>query len=484
MNSVQALRSDATRANLSVDFGKDAGRPIRPLHGVNSGPRNVSFVYDARPQFVEAGFPYVRLHDIEYPFGAGNYVDIPCIFKNFDADENDPDSYNFALTDEYIRQTLSVSAKVVYRLGVSIEHAPAKLYTLPPKDFSKWARICEHVIRHYNEGWADGYEWGIEYWEIWNESDADSTKTWAGSQESFIEFYTVSARHLKAQFPHLKIGGCGFTGSHPDNVAQFLRAISEKSPRVPLDFFSFHCYSCTPDKPIRIWENFRALLRETGYGNTEMALNEWNFMGGWDRINQPIYYRAMKDHRGACYYAAMLAAFQTKTDLEAANYFEATPVKEFCGIFDVREMRVSIRDGASVQPTKGFYAFKAFNALYRMGTEVEVGSDHPTLEAVAATGACGDGILIANQGLLPTSLALTVKNAHGDMVVRLTDPIRTNEIIRTVKKGEETLSLTIPADGFLYVGTDLPDPVPTYDPHDFDHVSVTPQKENSDAFFN
>ena len=35
-------------------------------------------------KFVEAGFPYVRLHDIEYPFGAGNYVDIPCIFKNFD----------------------------------------------------------------------------------------------------------------------------------------------------------------------------------------------------------------------------------------------------------------------------------------------------------------------------------------------------------------------------------------------------------------
>ena len=48
---------------------------------------------------------------------------------------------------------------------------------LPPKDFRKWAQICEHIIRHYNEGWADGHKWDIRYWEIWNEADLDS-KTW------------------------------------------------------------------------------------------------------------------------------------------------------------------------------------------------------------------------------------------------------------------------------------------------------------------
>ena len=29
---------------------------------------------------------------------------------------------------------------------------------LPPKDYAKWARICEHVVRHYNEGWG----WGAD----------------------------------------------------------------------------------------------------------------------------------------------------------------------------------------------------------------------------------------------------------------------------------------------------------------------------------
>ena len=151
-------------ATIQVDFRRPTGKRVMPLHGFNSGPMTKVFTYDARPQFVEGGFPYVRLHDVEYPYGSGEFVDIPCIFKNFDADENDPASYNFANTDEYIRQSLAVGSKIIYRLGVSIEHSPHKRYIHPPKDFGKWARICEHIIRHYNEGWADGHHWDIRDW--------------------------------------------------------------------------------------------------------------------------------------------------------------------------------------------------------------------------------------------------------------------------------------------------------------------------------
>ena len=145
-------------ANIKVDFNAKTGKKVMPLHGFNAGPMTQVFTYDARPWFVEGGFPFARMHDAEYPYGSGEFVDIPCIFKNFDADENDPASYNFPNTDEYIRQSLNVGARIIFRLGISIEHSPHKRYVDPPKDFAKWARICEHIIRHYNEGWADGYE--------------------------------------------------------------------------------------------------------------------------------------------------------------------------------------------------------------------------------------------------------------------------------------------------------------------------------------
>ena len=470
-----STRTAMPQANVSVQFDRPTGRPIRPLHGMNSGPRN-TIVYDARSRFVEAGIPFVRLHDIEYPYGSGEFVDVPCIFKSFDADENDPGNYNFTQTDEYIRQCLSVNAGIIYRLGVSIEHAPTKLYTYPPKDYAKWARICEHIIRHYNEGWADGFTWNIAYWEIWNESDAESTKTWAGTQQQFIEFYTVAARHLKACFPHLKIGGCGFTGSHHGNVDRFLAAVGERA--LPLDFFSFHTYSATPTHPVALWRHFRDTLCKIGHADTEIWLDEWNYMGAWDPINQPLYYPAMKDHRGACYYAAMLCAMQSETDMAGAAYFEAAPVKEFCGIFNVKEMRVSIHNGATLEPTKGFYAFKSFNALYRMGEEVAVSCDNKDIYVLAAKGDCGNGLLVVNQGIEPVDLRLSLAGCGTDLVLQLTDPMRTNEVIRRVLcEKSEHVSLFLPAQSFLYAGTELPDPIPTFDKDCYAGVSVAPPKE-------
>ncbi|MDY3070829.1 MAG: hypothetical protein SOW68_00980, partial [Eubacteriales bacterium] len=156
---------------ITVDF--DAGKgAVRPLHGVNNGPKTVCFTCDTSALFREAGIPFCRLHDTEYPFGSGAFVDIPCIFRDFDADPDDPASYDFSQTDLYIQAILDVGAKPIYRLGVSIEHTPVKRFIYAPKDPEKWAAVCEHIVRHYNEGWKDGMHAGIEYWEIWNEPES------------------------------------------------------------------------------------------------------------------------------------------------------------------------------------------------------------------------------------------------------------------------------------------------------------------------
>ena len=61
------------------------------------------------------------------------------IFPNFDADENDPASYDFACTDEAILVCLDAGTETFYRLGQTIENQIKKHHTLPPKDFKKWA---------------------------------------------------------------------------------------------------------------------------------------------------------------------------------------------------------------------------------------------------------------------------------------------------------------------------------------------------------
>lgn len=177
---------------IKVDFSKTTGT-VKPMNAVNNGPV-YKFTIDQRitniDAFREAAIPYARTHDasIYYSYGGEHTVDVHAIFPDFDKDPTDPSSYDFTLTDEYLKVMIYAGVKPFYRLGSKIEHWPKKYGTLPPKDFHKWAVICEHIIRHYTEGWANGFKYDIEYWEIWNEpdgapDDADivDKKCWGGT---------------------------------------------------------------------------------------------------------------------------------------------------------------------------------------------------------------------------------------------------------------------------------------------------------------
>ena len=235
--------------NIKIDFTQTNG-VVKPMHAVNNGPAgskvrkgNSTYQY-----FKEAGIPYARNHDASAYLGyGGEYtVDVHRIFRNFDADPTDPASYDFECTDQYIADTASVGTETFYRLGSRIEHGK-KVGTFPPKDFQKWAVICEHIIRHYNEGWANGFHYNITYWEIWNEPDchnADgSNPCWQGTEEEFVDLFCITQKHLKECFPHLKIGGPAFSSVNIEREYKkmfmdlFFTTIRER--KIPLDFFSF-----------------------------------------------------------------------------------------------------------------------------------------------------------------------------------------------------------------------------------------------------
>ena len=378
-------------ATINVDLSKVIGK-IRPVHGVNGGPRTTNFTYNATDFFKEASIPYCRLHDVEYPNGSGEYIDIHCVFKNFDADVNDPASYNFFLSDHYIGACLEAGSDIIFRLGESAANAPLKTYVKPPKDFKKWAEICEHIIRHYNEGWANGYHWNIKYWEIWNEPDLGTDATWGGTIEEYFDLYEITARHLKSCFPHLKIGG----PSNAGNTDKGLRFIEEMGKRkAPLDFFSFHKYT----HKVEVFEEMYAIVKEclieNGYPNAEIHLNEWNYVECWKYA--AASFRKLVGIRGAAFCAATLIAFQ-HMGLSVGNYFEADVVKEWCGLFEVDDMILhrynedvpvggmgNIRCKNTLKARKPYYAFKTFGALYRLAQEVESNSDCKQVRVCAAT---------------------------------------------------------------------------------------------------
>ena len=397
--------------NITFDF-QDKIREIKTMHAVGQPPL-VGIDTTYFKYLKEANIPYSRLHDVAGKFGGNLYVDIPNIFRDFDADENDPSSYDFVFTDILIAGLMEHDCQPIFRLGVTIEnnHRIKSYRIFPPKDEAKWARICEHIIRHYNEGWADGFNYGIVYWEIWNEPDngptSESNHMWQGSQEEFFELYRVTSKHLRACFGNtIKIGGyasCGFYSQLSERTRHLGVALGmTKDPtdrevritywttffldfiemvareKLPLDFFSHHSYEGVENT--LIMQRFaERKLAEVGLGDVEIHLNEWN----------PNPTREERGRAVACANATAMMCAMQDTKMYMMNYYDARiGISVYGGLFNP----------LTFEPFTTYYGFKAFGKLYKLGTQVRSECDSQDVYVTAATDGDKKGVLIANIG--------------------------------------------------------------------------------------
>ncbi|MBE6667365.1 MAG: hypothetical protein E7607_03535 [Ruminococcaceae bacterium] len=421
---------------VRFDLSKTNGK-IKPMNAVNNGPAGSPVRKTGNTEYYKAlEIPYARNHDAAFCtlYGGEHTVDVHRIFKNFDADENDPESYLFAPTDEYIANTLAVGTKTFYRLGASIEHEH-KVGTHPPKDFHKWARICEHIIRHYTEGWADGFHYDIQYWEIWNEADCrnpdGSNPCWQGTNEQFIDFYEVAAKYLKSCFPHLKIGGPAFTSSKETSSTgnpikkMFLDAVKERN--IPLDFYSFHGYISTPEKVKELADYAVNSFVSRGLPVPELIYNEWNYVKGW--IGEEYKYSryiSKYNVKGTSLIASAMCVGQA-TPIDMMMYYDARP-GGWCGIFS----------DIDLSPTKPYYAFYYFKELPKLGDYVDAECSVENIYSAAATNGKDSALLLtyyndddSTEGKLVKVEFENVKSANGVKVEYiLTDDTHDAELIR------------------------------------------------------
>lgn len=396
--------------SLHVDFQNTLGK-IKPMHATGQPPfmggfNKFDFSYIGYLQ--KAGVPYSRLHDVNGPYGGNRFVDIPNIFRDFDADVNDPAAYDFTFTDVLIAGMYEYGVEPVFRLGVTIENqANIKAYRIfPPKDFKKWAEICEHIVRHYNEGWADGYHYGITYWEIWNEPDNDIgiyNQMWRGTPQQYYEMYDVTAKHLKACFgDSIKVGGYACTSfggfryvpekydldipprqktdryesamwklDFFENFWAYIRAHNS-----PIDFFSWHCYSDVKTAML-FAKVLETVKHRYGYDGLETHLNEWN--NAHDKKWNGTSYASA----GA---AAMMCAMQNGPTSMLFYYDSRIHASNYCGLFNPMTM----------QPVSTYYALAAFGELYALGNQAACDVSDEDVYAVAAADGDKKAVLISN----------------------------------------------------------------------------------------
>ena len=402
---------------MKINFEKIIGK-IKPMHAVGQPPMMATNC-DCFQYLKDANIPYARLHDMGV-FKLLPMVDISCIFPDMTKDETDPASYDFEYTDLLISELIKNDCPPIFRLGETIENAIGKgykpRYVFAPKDPQKWARVCEHIIRHYNEGFADGFEYGIEYWEIWNEPDNgfqqpdperkdnpyyDVNMMWVGTNEQYYDLYVTTSKHLKKCFgDKIKVGGYASSGlyaifnepekygidkkyykfyreryvSFLDYFYGFLEYI--KKENAPIDFFSWHSYSDV-DRTVIMGQFVIDTLEKYGFDKTEVHLNEWN--NAHSAEGRGTSY--------ACAHATAMMLEMHKTKTYMLNYYDSRIGSSVYG---------GMFNPITYKPFCLYYGFKAFGELYSLGNECECDTQNQDIYALAATDGNTKAVLIAN----------------------------------------------------------------------------------------
>ena len=435
---------------ITVDFSKSIGT-LRAINGVNNGPFVASsWIADIAPLHKAAAFPSVRLHDCNWP--NPNVVDVPAIFPLFHADADDPKNYIFAPTDRYLAPIVANGAEIVYRLGVSIEHNTA-YYTQPPVDNEKWAKICINIIRHYNDGWANGFHYKIKHLEIWNEPDL-GPRMWRGSPGQYFELYRVASTALKAYNAELQVGGPGAAFPNKKFTRDFLGYCREH--KLPLDFFSWHSYPNTITEFMGAAKNARAVMDEFGFIKTKSFCTEYRSRPGralevWKPTNPPGSVRKAREldlnSDAAAFTASVLLQMQDSS-IDMAHYYTADmgPL----GMFD-----------EFGEPGKPYFAFKAFNDFLQTPNRVAVTGATGNNELTVGAGLAADkktGALLMSNYLAKQKAVFTLQNIpwQGETLAEIwriddqNDYLRSGEVILK-DPANAVLNLDCPPHTILYV---------------------------------
>ena len=427
-------------AAVAADFGHETGKMRPELHSSGFGPTICSLTQQALDDVKSMGLKAARTHDWALTNPNQRVCDYFHIFPLMHLDAKDPKNYVFGPTDYLLKRTREEAGlDVFFRMGTSIEHSGHKVHfnSVMPDDFDKMAEIFAATVRHYNRGWANGYKWGIKYWEIWNEPEGwismwcppGGTEHLTGDaltakrdelRGKFVEFFVKVLRRLKTEFgDEIKVGGPALCGYNTVWLNDILKACRDAG--VAPDFISWHGYARDPMQYSNQAELARALCDSYGFPKCELIINEWHYFGenyDWgdlQRCSDPAVkarvWEGPDGHNGirsACFTLAALANMQ-RSKLDQAYYYGCRHTGAW-GFKDEMQRKYKV-----------FYALKLFGDIVKRYPKICESTSEGTITTLAVADEYGrKALLVVDYGGVNRELAISVKGVAEGAKVKCT----------------------------------------------------------------
>ncbi len=466
-------------ASNELRIAQATGKVVKPLNGLGGGPKtgwgvgkDGGIYNDATPFYHKISPPFVRLHDIETPFGRGQFFDVHIYME----DATPGHANYFDRSDAYIDAIVAAapSAKIIFRIGESIGASDSmNPYAVKPSDYDAWTAAAVDIAEHYVKKYPR-VEW---LFEIWNEANltgpegSNCHKTFASAPNAgdtcpaadYFALYEKAALALgrlrtAGGYRNMKIGGPAESGiekgdwstfSCQEFLAELERYNAENKCIVPLDFYSWHQYDgAAVVKPVAD-EVGRLLAATKHYRKALNICDEWNLTVADDRVGQ------IGLAEGAANTLATMIAWQDSA-LDAAVYYDAQLTGGFNGLWYkpyldaltsntqcMMEMLVAYNTSGITAVTDvqrrylastaeqpavllgGYWAMRAFSAVaaHRQVLAIERGSAVPdSVYAIASCDSSSGAIAIVNNssssasvrvGAIPFQSPVTMSRVKG-----------------------------------------------------------------------
>ncbi len=302
---------------------------------------------------------------------------------------NDSTQYNFTASDLQVNAIINNGMEPMFIL-------PAP-YT-KPANLTNFATFIKNIIRHYKQGWNNGYYYNLKVVTWANEPDLGTT-FWGGTQTEYFDTYATVSNAIKSLDSTITIVApnlafpCSWSGSTrvlSSWVTNFLSYCQTNNVKV--DIFSFHAY--TPITYYQFYYDMTLMNNALSaypalsniYDTPKLGNTEWNTMLGdlWSGSYHKQFDSAWVAAHNILALSAMTAQGLTLSTRMGGTFNSVSNCHDFL-----------LTDCNSIGKPP-YFAFKGFNMLANYTKLQTTGSDYINFSATSGKNADTVTLVLSN----------------------------------------------------------------------------------------